>query len=321
MKAIVCNKYGPVSDLQLQEVPKPEPESKEVLIKVIATAINDYDWSMVRGKPYLYRLMYGIFKPKIRIPGMELAGIIEEVGREVTDFARGDKVYGDTSDFGFGSLAEYMCIDSKAVRKKPESMSFEVAAALPHASLLAWQALVDLGELQKNQKVLLNGAGGGVGTIGLQICKTFGCEVTGVDTGSKLKMMQELGFDRVIDYKEENFTKAGEQFDLIVDCKTSHTPFAYPRVLKPGGTYITVGGKVGRLLQLFLFGKMLKIFTGRTLKILALKPNKGLEHIEHLFLKGQIECIIDGPYPLAETATHLHRFGTGKHQGKVVLKP
>lgn len=181
MKAIVLTKYGSPSMLQLQELPKPVPQENEVLVKIHATAINDYDWSMVRGKPHLYRLMFGLLKPKIKIPGMELSGTIEALGKNVQSFKLGDVVYGDISDYGFGSFAEYICIHEKALALKPPKMTFEEAAAIPHASLLAYQGLIDLGKIQNGQQILINGAGGGVGTFGLQLAKLYDAEVTGVE--------------------------------------------------------------------------------------------------------------------------------------------
>ena len=171
MKAAIFTKYGSTEVLQLREVAQPSPGEHEVLIKIQATAVNDYDWSMVRGKPYLYRLMYGIFKPKNKIPGMELSGTIEAVGENAKLFSKGDQVYGDISEYGFGSFAEFVCINEKAITLKPEKMSFEEAASIPHATMLAVQGLIDIGNIQKGQKILINGAGGGVGTFGLQIAK------------------------------------------------------------------------------------------------------------------------------------------------------
>ncbi|WPP52687.1 NAD(P)-dependent alcohol dehydrogenase [Catalinimonas niigatensis] len=326
MKAIVCTSYGPPETLQLKEVEKPMPKENEVLVKIMATAINDYDWSMVRGKPYLYRLMFGLLKPGQAIPGMELAGIVEAVGADVISFKSGDAVYGDISAYGFGSFAEYIVIHEKALVKKPESMGFEEAASIPHAALLARQGLCDIGNIRSKQKILINGAGGGVGTFGLQLAKLLECEVTGVDTGEKLEMMKALGFDQVIDYRKEDFTrrvtsaKNRVQYDLILDCKTSRSPFSYLPSLKPHGMYVTVGGKPLRLLQVLVFAKLISFFTKKKLSILALQPNQGLAYINELYAQGKIKCIIDGPYALAEAPRLIQYFGEGKHQGKVVLK-
>ena len=320
MKAIVFSKYGPPNVLQLQEVSTPVPKEYEVLVKVHSSAVNDYDWSMVRGKPYLYRLMFGLWKPKKNIPGMELSGTIEAIGEKVTAFIVGDAVYGDISEYGFGSFAEYICTHEKALVLKPAKMSFEEAAATSHASMLAYQGLMDIGNLKKGQQILINGAGGGVGTFGLQMAKLYDAEVTGVDTGKKLEMMKAIGFDHVIDYKKENFTKNGKHYDLILDAKTYRSPFAYARSLKPNGKYVTVGGKLTSLLLLLILKPWISLFSHKQLHILALKPNKDLAHINDLFEAGKIKPVIDGPYSLSQTAWAIQYFGEGKHQGKVIIR-
>lgn len=320
MKAIFISKYGPPESLKVKEVERPVPKKDELLIKVFATAVNDYDWSFVQGKPYIYRLMFGFSRPKYNIPGMELSGIVEEVGSDVKTFKAGDAVYGDISAYGFGSFAEYVCVNEKAIFKKPDDMSFEEAASIPHASLLAWQALHEIAKMEKGQKILINGAGGGVGTFGLQLAKLYDCEVTGVDTGEKLEMMRSMGFDTVIDYKMQDFTKNGEVYDLILDCKTSLSPFSYTRSLKPHGTYITVGGALSRLFQLLIFKSIISSFYKKNLKILALKPNIGLDHISELYSQGKLKCMIDGPYPLNDAPGLIRYFGEGKHKGKIVLR-
>jgi NADPH:quinone reductase-like Zn-dependent oxidoreductase len=319
MKAIVLKKYGSPEVLQINDVAKPAPGAREVLVKIHATAVNDYDWSMVRGKPYLYRLIFGMLKPKQQIPGMELAGTIEALGARVTSFKVGDAVYGDISGHGFGSFAEYICIDEKALTRKPGKMSFEEAASIPHATMLAVQGLRDAGKIRQGQKVLINGAGGGVGTFGLQIAKLYDAEVTGVDTGDKLKMMQALGFDHIIDYKREDFTKNGQPYDLILDTKTNRSPFAYLRSLAPGGTYVTVGGNPSQLFQLLCLKPWIARFSKKSLHIVALKPNQDLDYINRLFEAGKLKCIIDGPYSLEEVPAAIRYFGEGRHSGKVVI--
>jgi NADPH:quinone reductase-like Zn-dependent oxidoreductase len=319
MKAVICSKYGSPEDLKVKEVPVPVPKENEVRIKVHATAINDYDWSLVRGKPYPYRLLFGMRKPKNQIPGMELSGIIDAIGTGVKTFKVGDEVFGDISGFGFGSFATYVCIDERAVVPKPHEMSHEEAASLPHASLLAWQGLIDIGKIKKGQKILINGAGGGVGTLGLQIAKMFDAEVTGVDNGNKLQMMKEIGFDHVIDYKKEDFTKQGVLYDVILDCKTSRATPAYARTLKPGGIYVTVGGKLGRLLQAVVTKSWISFTRKKKIKVLALKSNQGLDQIINLYRDGKIKPVIDGPYRLEEIPQLIRYFGEGKHKGKVII--
>jgi len=286
MKAIFCSHYTSPEKLEIKEVPNPIPAKHEVLVKIHATAINDYDWGMVRGKPYLYRLLYGLTKPKHPIAGMELSGVIEDLGEGVTQFKKGDAVYGDISEYGFGSFAEYITINEKALVSKPEEMCFEEATAIPHAALLAYQGLVEKGKIQKGQKILVNGAGGGVGTFALQLAKMYDAEVTGVDTGEKLQNMKAIGYDHIIDYKKENFTKRGNRYDLILDAKTSQPTWAYLKALKPKGKYITVGGTAGKLILFGLTGGLISLLTQKKFQLLALKPNQGLDIINQLYAEG-----------------------------------
>lgn len=321
MKAILFEKYGiPEEVLALKEASLPTPQDNEVLIKIHATTINDYDWSIVRGKPYLYRLMFGLSKPKNPIAGMELAGIVEGIGSKVSKLKVGDAVYGDISQFGFGTFAEYISIHEDAVLIKPEGLSFEIAAAIPHASTLALQALRGIGKIKQGQKVLINGGGGGVGTIGLQLAKLSNCHVTGVDSAEKLAMMKSLGYDQVIDYKKVDFTKTGEQYDLILDCKSNKSPFSYLRALKPTGIYVTIGGNLGSLISVLFWSKIFSLFSAKKLQILSLKPNEGLDEIAQLIIQNKISPEIDGPYPLEDTARLIQYFGEGKHKGKIVIK-
>ncbi|MBT8293382.1 MAG: NAD(P)-dependent alcohol dehydrogenase [Eudoraea sp.] len=319
MKALVFTKYGSPEVLQLKEIEKPTPKENEVLVEIHATAVNDYDWSMIRGKPYLYRLLFGLLKPKHQIPGMELSGTIVALGTNAELFKVGDAVYGDISTYGFGGFAEYVCINEKALVNKPDKMSFEEATAIPHASALALQGLVDTGDIKKGQKVLINGAGGGMGTFGLQIAKLYDAEVTGVDTGDKLKMMTEIGFDHIIDYKKEDFTKNGQTYDLILDAKTTRSTFDYLRALSSKGKYVTVGGYLNRLFPMFLLKPWISIFSKKRIHIVALKPNKDLNYISELFEAGKIRPIIDGPFNLSELPEAIQYFGEGRHQGKVVI--
>ena len=320
MKAITFSKYGlPKAVLELRDVPKPSPKENEVLIKIRASAVNDYDWTVVRGKPRIYRLMFGLIKPKQQIPGMELAGIIESVGKNVTSFKVGDEVYGDTSSYGFGTFAEYMCLNEKALALKPGAMSFEEAASIPHASMLAVQGLVDVGNIQKGMEILINGAGGGVGTLALNIAKLYDATVTGVDTGEKLETMKSIGFDHVIDYKEEDFTKNEKLYDLILDAKTNRSTFKYLRVLKDRGKYVTVGGTLPRLIQTLLLKKIISKLSSKSVYIVSLKTNKDLEYINKLFLSGDIKPVIDGPYKLEEVPGVIQYFGEAKHTGKIVV--
>jgi len=243
MKAIVYTKYGPPDVLELKEVDKPIPKDDEALIKVHAVSINDWDWGLVQGIPFTNRLLFGLLKPKKRILGSDIAGQIEAVGKNVEQFQPGDEVYGDLSG-DWGGFAEYVCARENALAPKPASMTFDEAAAIPQAAMLALQGLRDRGQIQPGQKLLINGAGGGVGTFAVQIAKLYGVEVTGVDSSGKLDMLRSMGFDHVIDYTQEDFTKRGQCYDLILDVKTNRSVFDYARALSPNGIYVTVGGSM-----------------------------------------------------------------------------
>lgn len=319
MKAIVLSRYGLPDVLAVEEIPKPEPKNDEVLIRVHATTVNDWDWSLMRGKPYPFRLMFGLFKPKVSILGAEVAGTIASVGPRATRFQLGDRIYGDISEAGFGGFAEYVCVRETALARMPSGMAFEQAAALPHAALLAFQGLVDVGKIRQGESVLINGAGGGVGTVGVQIAKEYGCEVTGVDRDFKLEALKAIGFDHVIDYQQVDFTRTGQRYDLILDAKTTRSPLRYLRALNPRGRYVTVGGHLPRLLQVFCMGSVIARMSGKRVQILGLKPNKGLDHINRLFESNALECVIDGPYALADVPKAMERFGQAKHIGKIVI--
>ncbi|RFC53837.1 NAD(P)-dependent alcohol dehydrogenase [Brumimicrobium aurantiacum] len=322
MKAFKVKKYGsPLDALQQVELDRPQPKDNDILIQVCATTVNDYDWSVTSGNPLTYRLLFGLSKPrkKYAIPGMELSGIVTGLGKNVTRFKIGDEVYGDTSDFGFGSFAEYISLNEKAVELKPKEISFEEAASIPHAAMLALQGLRDLGQLKDNQKILVNGGGGGVGTFAIQIAKTFNTHVTGVDTGEKLSTMKTLGFDEVVDYKKVDFTKEKQKYDLILDCKTNRNIWRFLPVLNPKGKYISIGGKSGKLLQMIYMKPLLKILSTKRVQVLMLKGNHDLEFINQLYAEKKLKCIIDGPHSFDKIPWAVQRFGEGLHTGKIVI--
>ncbi|NEQ65261.1 MAG: NAD(P)-dependent alcohol dehydrogenase [Symploca sp. SIO2D2] len=320
MKAIVLTKYGSADVLELQDVEKPKPKEGEVLVKVHATAINDWDWCLMRGTPFYIRLLCGLLKPKIKIPGAEIAGQIEEVGHNVQQFQPGDMVYGDISECGFGGFAEYVCVPETALALKPDCMTFVEAAALPHAAMLAVQGLLEEGQLQPGQKVLINGAGGGVGTLGVQIAKSMGAiDVTGVDSSDKFDMMHSVGFVQTIDYTQKDFTQSQEKYDLILDTKTNRSIFQYLRVLNPQGTYVTVGGDTLRLFQVLFCKPIIRLLSNKRVCLVNLQPNKDLDYINKLFQAGGIKPVLDGSYRLSEVPEMIQYFGMGKHKGKVVI--
>lgn len=270
-----------------------------------------------------YRAFFGLFKPrkKLHIPGMEVAGIVEARGDAIKRFRVGDAVYGDTSNHQFGSYAEYMCVHENALTLKPENMSFAEAASMPHAAMLAWQGLLELGNLAQGQDVLINGGGGGVGFFAVQMARHLKANrIVGVDTGEKLKLMKDMGYDHVIDYKKDDFTRLGETYDLILDCRTNRYASAYMRALKPKGLYVTVGGKSNKILSLITTSPIRNLFTKKRLKMLALKPNKNLDEVNKLFTTGNLKCVIDGPYPFEKIPQAIQQFGDGLHHGKIVIE-
>ena len=298
--------------LHIKEIEKPSPNDDEVLIKVYAASINDWDWGLMHGD-FINRILNGFLKPKRKILGSDIAGRIEAVGKDVTHFKTGDEVYGDLSGH-WGGFAEYVCVREKALALKPAAMSFEQAAAIPQAAMLAVQGLIDKGKIMPGQKLLINGAGGGVGTFAIQIAKLYGVETTGVDSTGKLDMLRSTGFDHVIDYTKEDFTKNGKRYDLILDVKTNRSMFAYTRVLKPNGMYVTVGGSLGRIFQALLLGLWISMVSKKHIRIVNLKPNKDLVYMNGLFETGKVKPVIDGPYKLHEIHKAFMIFGKGNHK-------
>lgn len=320
MKAVVIERYGDPEALELRDVAKPTPKADEVLVRVHAASVNDWDWGLLQGTPFVNRIMFsGLFTPKVRIIGGDIAGRVETVGRDVKAFKAGDEVHGDLCMSGFGAFAEYVCAPETCLVHKPASMTFEQAAAIPQAGMLAVQGLIDAGRIQSGQTLLLNGAGGGVGTFALQIAKLYSAEVTVVDKAGKLDMLRAMGADHVIDYLTEDFTKGCEQYDLILDVKTNRSPFAYARALSPNGTYVTVGGSIPRLLQTLVLGPLISRLYNKHVHIVALKPNKDLAYMNELFEDGSLAPVIDGPYKLADLPEAFRLFGMGDHKGKIIV--
>lgn len=323
MKAVVFSKYGPPDVLRLEEVEKPVPAKDEVLVKICAASVNDWDWALLRGFPFVNRMMFGLLKPKIRILGGDIAGRVEAVGEKVTQFRPGDEVFGDLCESGFGAFAEYVCARENALARKPPGMTFEQAAAIPQAAMLAVQGLIDVGQIQAHvagkKKLLINGAGGGVGTFALQIARLHGVEVTAVDSSGKLDMLLSMGADHVIDYTQEDFSRNGRRYDLILDVKTNRPIFDYVRALNPKGIYCTVGGSMDRLVQALFLGPFIKVLHKKQIRIVALKPNKDLAYMSELFEAGKVVPVIGRTYPLSEVPDALRYFGEGHHHGKVVI--
>lgn len=318
MKAIVYTKYG-MDALELKEIERPIPKDDEVLIRVHAASINDWDWGLLQGTPFANRMINGLRKPKkVNILGSDIAGRIEAVGKRIQLFQQGDEVFGDLTGT-WGGFAEYVCARENTLALKLASMTFEEAAAIPQAGVLAIQGLLDKGQIQSRRKLLINGAGGGVGTFGVQIAKTYGVEATGVDSAGKFDMMRSIGFDHAIDYTKKDFTKNGQCYDLILDNKMNRSIFDYMRALNPNGIYVTIGGSTARFLQAFLLSPLISMFSTKSIRFVLLKPNKYLAYMNELYEAGKVKPVIDGSYKLSEVPAALRYFGEGKHKGKVII--
>jgi len=320
MKAIVCTKYGLPDVLQLKEVEKPTPKEDEALVKVHATSLNATDFETLRGE-FIIRMVAPL-KPMYKILGSDVAGRVEAVGRNVKQFQPGDEIWGDLSyPLGFGTFAEYVCVPENALRLKPASMTFEEAAAYPQAAVLALQNLRDKRPVQPGQKVLINGAGGGVGTFAVQIAKYFGAEVTGVDSTRKLDMLRSIGADHVIDFTKEDFTKSGQRFDLILDVVAYRSIFAYKRALSPKGIFVFVGGSTAAIFQALVLGPLISRSGGKKMGIVMWKPNKkeDLDFLTELFEAGKVVPVIDRRYPLSEVPEAIRYLEGGHALGKVVI--
>lgn len=320
VKAIVMERYGTPDVLEMRDVPMPTPRANEVLVRVHAASINDWDWGLLQGTPLVNRIIGGLLTPKVQILGCDIAGRVEAVGDDVQVLQRGDEVYGDLSASGFGAFAEYVCVPATHVARKPAGMTFVQAAAIPQAGMLARQGLIDVGRIQPGQKLLLNGAGGGVGTFALQIARLYDAEITVVDRPGKLDMLRALGAHHVVDFLEEDFTAGDNRYDLILDVKTNRSPFDYARALNPGGTYVTVGGSLRRIAQALVLGPVIPRLHGKHMRVVALKANKDLVHMNELFESGKLLPVIEGPYALADLPEAFRLFGTGNHKGKIIVK-
>jgi NADPH:quinone reductase-like Zn-dependent oxidoreductase len=319
MKAYIFEKYGSPDVLQLKEVDKPVPRDDEVLIKVYAVSINDWDWGLLQGTPFVNRMSNGLLKPKkIKIIGSDIAGRIEAVGKNVKQFHQGDEVFGDLCG-KWGGFAEYVCARENSLALKPSGMTFEEAAAIPQAAMLAVQGLRDKGKIRSGQKLLINGAGGGVGTFAVQIAKLYDVEVTGVDSTGKIEMLRSMGFDHIIDYTNEDFTKNTQSYDLILDVKTNRSAFDYLRALRPNGVYITVGGPGIGIFQVLFLWPLISMMSKKKIRLVFLKPNKDLGYMIELFNTGKVKPVIDGPYTLEEVPKAFSIFSKGDHRGKVVI--
>ena len=324
MKAIIFYQYGLSDVLKLKEVKKPTPKDNEVLIKVHASSINSWDWELLQGKPFVNHMMFGLSRPKkINILGCDIAGCVEAIGKNVKKINIGDKVFGDLSQGSWGGFAEYVCANENALALKPASMTFKQAAAIPQAGLLALQGLRKgqiKSEQNPSQRILINGASGGSGTFALQIAKSFGAEVTGVCSTKKMDLVRSLGAEHVIDYKQEDFTKNGLQYDLILDAQAHHSIFDYTRALSPNGFYIMHGGSSSSIYQTMFLGPLISLIGDKKMSILMHKPNvKDLNLMSEFFVEGKFKPIIDKCFSLSKGAEAMKYYAEGNAKGKVVI--
>ena len=315
MKAIVYTRYGSPDVLQLKDVEKPTPKDNQVLVKVHAASANPADWHLMRAEPFLARFANGLLKPKNTRLGADVAGRVEAVGRNVTRFQVGNAIFGELPLNALGSFAEYVCAPEELVALKPTKLTFEQAAAVPLAAFTALQGLRNKGQIQPGQTVLINGASGGVGTFAVQIAKSFGTEVTGVCSTRNLDMVRSIGADHVIDYTQADFTKNGQQYDLIFDAVGNRSVSDLKRALNPNGICAVAGfTSLSRLFQIMLLG-------GKRVGMMetAEANQKDLVFIKELLEAGKIVPVIDRRYPLRETAEAIRYLEAGHARGKVII--
>lgn len=318
MKAIVYEQYGPPEVLQLREIAKPAPADNEILIKVRAASVNPLDWHFMRGEPWLIHLILGVRKPKNIRLGVDVGGVVESVGRNINQFKSGDAVFGGCR----GAFAEYVCTKEDQLALKPASLAFEQAATVPIAAITALQGLRDKGQIKPGQRVLVEGASGGVGTFAIQIAKAFGAEVTAVCSTRNLERARSLGADHVIDYTREDFTRNGRRFDLIFAANAYHSLFAYRRALRRGGICVKAGGKATlstMLLESLLSLVLSMVSSKKVCGLLAKINKKDLLKLNELLESGKVVPVIDRRYSLSETAEAIRYLKEGHAQGKVVL--
>lgn len=320
MKAMVYTKYGSPDVLELREIQKPAPGEDEVVVKVHASSVNAADWHHLRGEPFVFRLSSGFPTPKHQILGADIAGRVESVGKHVKAFRPGDEVFGDLAGVGFGGFAEYVRVPETVLALKPANLSFEEAGAVPVAAVTALQGLRDKGKIQAGQRVLINGASGGVGTFAVQIAKSFGTEVTAVTSTGNLGRARQLGADHVIDYIREDFTKSGQRYDLILAANGYHPISAYKRALRPGGIYVVTGGSMAQMFEANLLGPWMSMAGSKKMTGLAAKPNrKDLTFMKELLEAGKVSPVIDRCYPFQEIPEALNYLEEGHARGKIVI--
>lgn len=318
MKAVVYTEYGPPDVLQLKEVKTPAPRDDELLIRIHAVSVNGSDKESLIGKP-LYARLGGLRKPGRQILGSDIAGHVEAVGKSNTEFQPGDEVFGELPGY-HGGFAEYVCTKGKTLIKKPASMTYEEAAAIPQGGALALHGIREKGRVQPGQKVLINGAGGSAGSFAVQLAKLHMAEVSGVDDAGKLDFLRSLGADHVIDYRREDFTRNGNQYDLILDLIGHRSIFACQRALRTDGTYFFVGGSVALLFQALLLGPLINRISHKNMGILMVPQRRDdLITMTELWEAGKVVPLIDRRYSFSEVPDALRYVAEGRAKGKVVI--
>ncbi|MBI0583369.1 MAG: NAD(P)-dependent alcohol dehydrogenase [Methanomassiliicoccus sp.] len=320
MKAIVCDRYGRPDTLRIEDVERPVPLDDQVLVRVHTSSLNAADAEILSGA-FSARIS-GPLKPRHRIPGSDVGGRVEEVGKNVKQFKKGDAVFGDLFTYGFGAFAEYVAVPEHALMKKPDSISFKDAATLPQAAKIALQGLRGKRPLMKGQKVLVNGAGGGMGTFAVQIAKYYGAEVTGVDSARKLGMLRAVGADHVIDFAQEDCTRGEERYDLILDTASQRSIFDYRRVMAPHGIFVLVGGSRYAIFQAMLLGPLVSVASRKKMGINPMKVDnkRDLKFLLELIEKGKLQPVIDRCISLEEVPEALMDLSKGLVNGKVVIE-
>jgi NADPH:quinone reductase-like Zn-dependent oxidoreductase len=315
MHAITYEAYGTPSELSLNEIEPPTLGERDLLVRVHAASVNSWDRDNLLGA-FANRGMLGWLKPKVRVLGGDVAGRVESVGSAVTQWKPGDEVLCDLSNSGWGAFAQYARVPEQVAVAKPAALSFAAAAALPQAAVIALQGIRDHGGVQKGQRVLINGAGGGAGSFAVQLAKLQGAEVTGVDSAAKLALISSLGADHVLDYRAQDYTQTDQRYDFVLDCELHRSPLACRRVLTPNGRLTVVGGAIPRILQTFLLGRLLAT---PKLDVLIHEANKDLGYLAQLAAEGRIRAAIEREYTLAETPLAMQRMCDGDVLGKAVI--
>ena len=318
MKAMVRHTYGSPDVLRLEEVPNPTPGERDVLVRVHAAAANAGDWHLLRGTPFPFRLVAGLLKPKHTIIGTDVAGRVEAVGRQVSQFKPGDDVFGELSRSGFGGYAEYVVAPETALAVKPSNASFEEAAASPTSGLTALQGLRK-GKIRQGQHVLIHGAAGGVGTFAVQIAKSFGTEVTAVCGPRSVDVVRSIGADHVLDYTRDDFAQAGQRYDLILAVNGDRSIWDYRRALNRNGAYIMTGGSNRQLLQSLLYGPLLSLGNQKFGNLLTRPSQPDLLFLKDLIERGKVTPVIERRYTLREVPEAIRHVEEGHARGKVVV--